>query len=53
MYVYTEPSSGEPDDQDEHAAHWCLKTMKNFGPDDEMVGGRECRDPSRSCYEPI
>ena len=33
--------------------YWCLQTMKSFGPDDEMVGGRECRDSSRSCYEPI
>jgi hypothetical protein len=27
--------------------------MKTFGPDDRMVGHRECRDATRSCYEPL
>jgi hypothetical protein len=55
MYVYTDGSSeGEETAEDfDSTVYWCLQTMKNFGPDDEMVGGRECRDMSRSCYEPF
>jgi hypothetical protein len=52
MYVYTD-GPGESDGADDHAVYWCLKTMKSFGPDDDMVGGRECRDASRSCYESL
>lgn len=53
MYVYTDGASDEAADDFDSAVYWCLQTMKNFGPDDEMVGGHECRDPSRSCYEPL
>jgi hypothetical protein len=53
MYVYADATSGEFDADDDHSVYWCQKTMKNFGPDDDMVGGRECRDASRSCYESI
>jgi hypothetical protein len=52
MYVYTD-ASDEGNEGYDSGAYWCLKTLKNFGPDDDMVGGAECRDPSRSCYEPI
>jgi hypothetical protein len=53
MYVFSDGPPEGGDDEDDHAIYWCLKTMKNFGPDDEMVGGRECREASRSCYEPL
>jgi len=51
MYVYE-------NDLDELGGHdnsiyWCLQTMKNFGPDDEHVNGRDCRSPGRACYEPL
>jgi hypothetical protein len=51
MYVYGDRGH-EAEDYDS-SSYWCTETMKSFGPDDEMVGGRECRDPSRSCYEPL
>ena len=55
MYVYSDGSDESTgyDEDDDHSVYWCLKTMKNFGPDDEMVAGRDCRNPSRSCYEPL
>jgi len=53
MYVYTDGTENPDDDDDGGTVYWCMKTMKNFGPDDDMVGGRLCRDPSRSCYEPL
>jgi hypothetical protein len=54
MYVYSDGlAEGLGDEEDDHAVSWCLQTMKNFGPDDDLVGGRACRDPSRSCYEPL
>ena len=53
MYVYTDGPEGEPLDDDDNTAYWCFKTLKNFGPDDRMVGGRLCREHSRTCYEPI
>jgi hypothetical protein len=53
MYVYDGGESDETRDDYDHSGCWCLQTMKNFGPDDDRVGGRECRDESRSCYEPL
>jgi hypothetical protein len=53
MYVYTDGTCEDAADDYDGTVYWCLKTMKSFGPDDDMVGGRECRDSSRSCYEPI
>jgi hypothetical protein len=52
MYVYEGPES-QPLDDDDNTTYWCFKTLKSFGPDDALVGGRLCRDGSRSCYEPI
>lgn len=50
MYVF----DGIPDDEDyESSGYWCQRTMKTFGPDDDLVGRRECREPGRSCYEPL
>jgi hypothetical protein len=53
MYVYSDGPAEGVDEEDDHAIYWCLNTMKTFGPDDEMVDGRACRDSSRSCYEPL
>jgi hypothetical protein len=53
MYVYNDGPGGEPLDDDDNTAYWCFKTLKSFGPDDASVGGRLCRDGSRTCYEPI
>ena len=53
MYVHNDGPGGEPHDDDDNTAYWCFKTLKSFGPDDGMVGGRLCRDRSRTCYEPI
>jgi hypothetical protein len=53
MFIYND---GIPNDQENDYAssiYWCVSTMKSFGPDDAFVGGRECRDPNRSCYQPI
>lgn len=53
MYVYTDgPDIDEHSDYD-NTIYWCLKTMKGFGPDDEFVDVHECRNSSRSCYEPM
>ena len=50
MYVYTD---GQPDAHGDYdnSIYWCLKTMKCFGPDDDMVNGEECRNAARPCYE--
>jgi hypothetical protein len=53
MYVYEGAPRGEPLDDDDNTTYWCFKTLKTFGPDDALVGGRLCRNGSRSCYEPI
>jgi hypothetical protein len=53
MYVYTDGLTEETEDDFDSTAYWCLKTMKTFGPDDNMVGGRECRNSLRSCHEPL
>ena len=53
MYVYTDGSGGEAHDGYDNTIYWCLQTMKSFGPDDDQVDGVECRQPNRSCYEPM
>jgi len=53
MYVYTDGVSGESHEDYDNTIFWCLKTMKEFGPDDDLVGRDECQDPERSCYEPL
>ena len=52
MYVYSDMPEDDLHEEDGNTAYWCLKTMKEFGPDDGLVGGHDCRDPGRSCYEP-
>jgi hypothetical protein len=53
MYIFDGRPDGSEDDDYEPSGCWCLLTMKAFGPDDELVGRRDCRDSSRSCYEPL
>jgi hypothetical protein len=55
MYVYTDGSYGEggEDQGYDSSVYWCLQTMQGFGPDDEVVDGRDCRNASRPCYEPL
>jgi hypothetical protein len=53
MYVYTNGLGGEPHEDYDNTIFWCLKTMKGFGPDDDLVSGEDCRNAARSCYEPI
>jgi hypothetical protein len=53
MYVYTDGISGEEHDGYDNTIFWCLETMKGYGPDEDFVGREECRNPSRSCYEPL
>jgi hypothetical protein len=53
MYVFNDGSREEGAENDNCSSYWCSKTMKSFGPNDELVGGRECRDSARACYEPL
>lgn len=54
MYLYSDESSLDSShEQYSSSACWCLRTMTNFGPDDDMVGWLDCRDSARSCYEPV
>jgi hypothetical protein len=53
MYLYSDRPDGGTHDEYDNTVFWCTKSLKEFGPDDEIAGRLECRDPSRSCYEPI
>ena len=53
MYVYTDGLGGEPHEDYDNSIFWCLKTMKEFGPDDDVVGREDCHNAARSCYEPL
>jgi hypothetical protein len=53
MYIFDGHLGDAQDEEYEPSACWCLHTMKNFGPDDRFVGLHECREPGRSCYEPL
>jgi hypothetical protein len=53
MYVFTDGTSQESDDEYDSSAYWCMKTMKDFGPDDDFVSKRDCRSTERTCYEPF
>lgn len=48
MYLY-----GDVSEDPEASTYWCLKTQRSFGVDDEHVNARDCRLPSRSCFESI
>ena len=53
MYVYSDGQGREAHEDYDNTIYWCLKTMKEYGPDDEMVAGPDCRNPERTCYEPF
>ena len=53
MYLYTDGSRDESSENYDGSSYWCSATMKCFGPDDGMVGGRECRDSARPCHEAL
>jgi hypothetical protein len=50
MYVYTDGYDEHQQENEgyDNTIYWCLKTMKEFGPDDEFVGGPECKNPERT-----
>jgi len=50
MYVYTAGVDMGFDHDYDNTIYWCLKTMKSFGPDDEMVEKAACCSDGRSCY---
>jgi hypothetical protein len=53
MYVYSDGGDDRDAGDSDSSSYWCLTTMRAIGPDDDLVDGRECRNPSRSCYEPL
>jgi hypothetical protein len=53
MYVFSDGQGREPHEDYDNSIFWCLKTLKEYGPDDEMVGRADCHNPARSCYEPF
>jgi hypothetical protein len=53
MFVYNGGAFGVPHDDYDNTIYWCVKTMKGFGPDDEMVSRDDCTSAERSCYEPF
>jgi hypothetical protein len=52
MYVFNDMVD-EVHGEHEATNFWCLKTMKGFGPDDQIVGRLSCRDNSRECFEAL
>ena len=53
MYVYTDGLGGESHGDYDNSIYWCLKTMKSFGPDDDLVDREGCCDGRRPCYQAI
>ena len=57
MYVYTD-GNGHGDHGVAAASYdntifWCGKTLKPFGPDDDLVTGEDCHDTERTCHDPF
>ena len=52
MFVYNGDYGTAHDDYD-NTIYWCVKTMKGFGPDDEMASRDDCTCADRTCYEPF
>jgi Ni,Fe-hydrogenase I small subunit len=53
--MYYEGNTDEPEEAEDHggsdATHcWCLWTQGCRGPDQEIVGIRECGRPERKCF---
>ncbi len=53
MYVYTDGMDYGFEHNYDSTLYWCLKTMKAFGPDDDMVEKETCCRPDRPCYQPL
>ncbi len=53
MLVRSDGQARDADQDYDNTVYWCQKTMKGFGPDDEMVDGESCRSPGRSCHQPL
>jgi len=53
MFVYNSGAYGDSHEDSDNTIYWCVKTMKGFGPDDEMVSRYDCQNAERSCYEPF
>jgi hypothetical protein len=53
MYVFSDGGDDSEGEDYGSSSYWCLQTMKAIGPDDDRVDGRECRNASRSCYQPL
>jgi hypothetical protein len=51
MYIYTDGEHDTGHEGYDNTIYWCLKTMKDYGPDDQPVDGPDCRNCERSCYE--
>ena len=45
MYVYTDGLDREAHEDYDNTIHWCLRTLKDFGPDDALVGRQDCEQP--------
>jgi hypothetical protein len=50
MYIPALHTEGDPRDETETAAYWCLKTMAVVGPDGNLVRGNHCQ-AGRGCCE--
>jgi hypothetical protein len=53
MYVFSDGGDDSEGEDYGSSSYWCLHTMKAIGPDDDRVDGHECRNASRSCYQPL
>ena len=53
MYVYSDGNGGQTHEDYDNTIYWCVKTMKEYGPDDEIVAGPDCHNTLRTCYEPF
>ena len=53
MYIYPDGSGGESHEGYDNSIFWCDRTMKGFGPDNDLVFGEDCRNAERTCYEPL
>jgi hypothetical protein len=53
MYVFADGENSDPAKDYDDTAYWCLKSLREVGPDGELVGADVCRSAERSCYEPF
>ncbi|HEV3166372.1 MAG TPA: hypothetical protein VGZ22_20275 [Isosphaeraceae bacterium] len=53
MYVYAGGRDEADESGEDNSIYWCLQTMSSIGPDDSLVDGQDCKNPTRSCYEEL